>query len=172
MKIANIITAAASTVLLAAGIALAATPAHAAANGPLITERYDISWEGNGNVLTSCSASGDVVEFISVTQTGCWNDFWDYQIETGSYYYMHPSGYDSLCMTASTTDYGVIKIESCVGASQQFWLNPHNSAGYYQLENDYWGTYLDDPFETKNADATLGSDLGYGLNGQTFEQGA
>jgi hypothetical protein len=81
-------------------------------------------------------------------------------------------------MTASTTQYGVIKIENCVGASQQYWWNPHNSSGYYQLFNGYYvaGAFLKDPSSTAGGatrvPATLTKSCNYGYNGCTFSEPA
>lgn len=147
-----------------------------ATSGPAsaLTTRQDISFEGGGGYLESLSTVGNQVEFGG-TGHG-FNAVWDYQAEgsaggDGTYYYLHPHGYDSLCMTASTTQLGVIKIETCVAASQQYWWNPHNSSGYYQLFSAYYGWFLDDPSGTTRSYATLTRSCVYGYNGCTFDQG-
>lgn len=148
-----------TAILLGAGISI---PAQA------LTQRSIISYEGSGNWLESSSGvSGQTVNFVA-TPTG--EILWDFQIETGSYYYLHPNNNINNCMTASTTQYGVIKIEACVGAANQLWADPHNGSGYYMLNNDYWGSTLDDPGCSDCTDAaTLGSG-NYGNNGVTMKQ--
>ena len=167
MKIANIIMAAASTALLAGGVALAATPAHASADKPLITERYDEAYEGENGYLASGNASGDTVYY---SESGSYNLNVDYQLESGSYgYWIHPAGHDSLCDTASTTQKGVIKVEACVTPTvyQQIWQNTA-SGGYYQNFSVYWGEYLNDPNNgTGTYAAGLSGPDGYGINGET-----
>ena len=71
-------------------------------------------------------------------------------------------------MTASTTSFGVIKIETCVAVSQQYWWNPNNSAGYYHLFNAYWGAFFTDQLGGGNAHLTFS--CYYGNNGCTFIQ--
>jgi hypothetical protein len=137
---------------------------------PLITQRADISFKGSGNYLASCGVSGDNVYFIA-SPGGCFYILWNYQAE-GSWYYLHPSDNNGLCLTASTTQYGVLKIEGCVGASNQFWKNP-NSGGYYQDYSDYYGnTYILDPASGggHTDPASLGNPYGFGNNGETFQQ--
>lgn len=169
MKLRTRIAAVLGVLALVAGLGVATSvPASA------LTTRGDISFEGHGDWLESCNAVGDGVSF-GVGQVGCENIDWDYQAEgsaggDGTYYYVHPHGYDSRCMTASTTQFGVIKIENCVGVSQQYWWNPHNSAGFYQLFNAYWGAFLLDPSPngTTPTYATLTTSCHYGNNGCTF----
>ena len=169
MKLRSRITAVVGGLALAAGLAVAtAVPASA------ITTKSDISYEGNsGRYLEVCGSvkSGANVEFG--TGVGCMitDSAWDYQLEGGSgtskYYYVHPYSYDSLCMTASTTQFGVIKIENCVSADQQYWFNPNNSQSYYHLYNDYWGAYLYDPGDYNIG---LSFSCSYGDNSCTFAE--
>src|SRR5690348_1455784 len=110
MKLRTRIAAVLGTLALVAGLGVATSvPASA------ITVRQDVSFEGNGLYLESTSAIGDQVGFgdpghgLILT--------WDYQAEgsaggDGTYYYLHPHGYDNLCMTASTSQRGVIRIET------------------------------------------------------------
>jgi len=171
MKLRTRIAALLGGLALVAGLGVAISgPASA------LTTRQDISFEGGGWYLESLPKVGAQVAFSysNVNDTS-----WDYQAEgsaggDGTYYYVHPHGYDNLCMTASTTVPlpGVIKIETCVAAQQQYWWNPHNSSGYYQLFNAFWGAFLNDPSRTLTAFATLTYSCNYGQNGCTFSEPA
>jgi hypothetical protein len=135
------------------------------------TQRADISFEGQGDYLGSGGAVGGTVVFTPSTNQ--YYILWNYQIEGSaegeSYYYLHPQNNNNLCMTASTTQYGVIKIENCVGASNQHWWNP-NSGGYYQIQSVYeGGASVTDTRKGQTSNATLGTS-GWGVNGNTFDQ--
>jgi hypothetical protein len=174
MKLRTRIAAVLGTLALVAGLGVATSgPASA------LTTRSDLSFEGDGGYLESGSTVGGDVEF-GPSGRGFITS-WDYQAEgsaggDGTYYYLHPHGYDNLCVTASTTQYGVIKIETCVAASQQYWWNPHNSSGYYELFNGYYaaGAFLKDPSKTSGGTtripATLTKSCTYGYNGCTFSE--
>jgi len=167
MKLRTRIAAVLGVLALAAGLGVATSgPASA------LTIVLDNSFEGAGNFLSACPAVGSNVIF---GDGGCNDDVWQFQAEgraggDGTYYYVHPANYLGRCMTASTTQFGVIKIENCVGVSQQYWWNPHNSAGFYQLFNAYWGAFLLDPSPsgTTPTYATLTTSCHYGNNGCTF----
>jgi hypothetical protein len=168
MKLRSRINAILGGLILTAGLGVAtAIPASA------ITTRIDISYEGDGSFLAVCGrvASGDNVGFVANADCMSTDNEWDYQLEGGSgtakYYYVHPNGYDSLCMTASTTQFGVIKIENCVSADQQYWFNPNNSQSYYHLYSDYWGAYLYDPGDYNIG---LSFSCSYGDNSCTFAE--
>jgi len=169
MKLRTRIAAVLGVLALVAGLAVATSvPASA------LTTRQDVSFEGNGGYLESTNVVGAFVQFGRPDLHG-YNTSWDYQAEgsaggDGTYYYLHPHGYDNLCITASTSQRGVIKIEVCVGVSWQYWWNPHNSSGYYQLFNGLYGEFLNDPNETNLANANLTSSCYYGNNGCTFYQ--
>jgi hypothetical protein len=164
MKLRTRIAAVLSVLALIAGFGVATSvPASA------LTLARDTSFEGIGNPLSACPAVGSTVIF---GQGGCTDVWWQYQAEgraggDGTYYYIHPENHLGQCMTASTTQFGVIKIENCVGKSQQYWWNPHNSQGYYQLFNAYWGAFVDD---ARIGNATLIYSCSYGQNGCTFNQ--
>jgi hypothetical protein len=166
MKLRTRIAAVLSGLTLVAGLGVAtAGPASA------LTTRQDISFEGGGFYLGALPEVGAQVAWWDSSAS------WDYQAEgsaggDGTFYYLHPHGYDSLCMTASTTQFGVIKIETCVAAQQQYWWNPHNSSGYYQLYNAFWGAFLNDPSETEADFANLTFSCYYGYNGCTFSEPA
>lgn len=175
MKIANIITAAASTALL--GIALAAAPAHAASPSPatvrpLLTELVDISYEGGGDYMDSCGVGGDIVYFQWVP-TGCNYVEWDAQIQSNGDYYWHPHGEDSLCLTVDTSNGTELKIEGCVAATNQYFSNPDSSV-YYNLISIWNNANVDDPgaIEAPSSQATLvkGHIDTYGSNGWTMRQ--
>lgn len=169
MKLKRRMAAVLSVLALVAGLTVAAAvPASA------ITVRQDVSFEGYGLYLESTSAIGDQVGFggsghgLILT--------WDYQAEgsaggDGTYYYLHPHGYDNLCITASTSQHGVMRIETCVGVDQQWWWNPHNSSGYYQLYNALYLEFLIDPDQPAPDYANLTYSCYYGDNGCTFQQG-
>jgi hypothetical protein len=164
MNLRTRIAAVLSVLALAAGLTVAAAvPASA------LTERQ-ISDEEYGLSLESCSALYDTVYFGD--GGGCYNIWWDFQAEgsaggDGTYYYLHPHGYDSLCMTASTTDWGLIKIEACDGVSQQYWWDPNDGQGDYEIYNAYWGAFLADPV---GGEAGLSSYCDYETYDCTFLQ--
>jgi hypothetical protein len=169
MKLRTRIAAVLGGLVLAAGLGVATSgPASA------LTTRQDISYEGGGFYLESLPKVGAQVAFSDANDTS-----WDYQAEgsaggDGTFYYLHPHGYESLCMTASTAPgtFGIIKIETCVAAQQQYWWNPHNSSGYYQLFNAFWSAFLDDPNGTSPVFATLTRSCNFGNNGCTFSEPA
>jgi hypothetical protein len=135
-----------------------------------ITTREDISYDNQGQYLATCTtpAAGVTVVFFTGGPCPSGDEAWDYQLEGAPqgdrYYYVHPHGYDNLCMTASTTQFGVIKIENCVSADQQYWFNPdyYNGTLYeYHLYNDYWGAYL---YQTDDLTTGLTFNCSYGVN--------
>jgi hypothetical protein len=136
-----------------------------------ITTVTDVNFAGYGDELAVCDsvAAGGNVGFAH--DQFCLADLeWDYQLKggagTGKYYYIHPHGDDSLCMTASTTQFGVIKLENCVSADQQFWIND-NSGGEYHIENNYWGSYI---YETGSQTLGMTFNCSYGRNSCSFSQ--
>ncbi len=171
MKLRTRIAAFLGVLALVAGLGVATSvPASA------LTLRQDVSFEGGGGYLESTSTVGDQVQFGGSGHG--YNLSWDYQAEgsaggDGTYYYLHPHGYDSLCMTASTTTFGVIKIENCVGMPQQYWWNPHNSSGYYQLYNAYYrSAFVNDRSGTTRVYANMVTTCVFDDNGCTFYQAA
>jgi hypothetical protein len=145
-----------------------------AAPPPPLTQVTDISYAGGGHYLSACAAVGNLVYFEN--PGGCTSNIWYAQLEGttgGKYYYWHPLGNLNYCMTASTTQFGVIKIENCVGAQNQFWWNPNNGYGLYHLTNYYWDQYLNDPTGGNGAAAGLtltSQGCAYAGNGCTMEQ--
>jgi hypothetical protein len=158
--------------LLAVLAMIAGTGIVAAAPAFALTERFDASWEGAGNYLASCGAQFDTVYFIKTSQGGCYNVNWNYQLYELGAYFIHPANNNNLCLTDSTTQFGVEKIEECGDNDNQVYYNPHNSAGYYLIQSLYYDANLCDsngPGQT--GPAGLGSDS-YGYNGCTMGQGA
>ncbi len=168
MKIANIRR---MTITISAFIAVACMALLPVGQAFALTNVSDWAYEANGEPLSWCSDSaGTTINF----GLNC-NTAWQAQYELTDpasgykYYYWHPYGDTSLCLTASTTQKGILKLESCVGAYQQLWYNP-NSGGYYHLYNGYYLEYLYEAGGTLGTGTNFTTDGTYGDNGQTFYQ--
>ena len=142
-------------VLAALAAALTALPlvllagAASAAPPPPLTNRYIVSDEGAANCLdvfenphtgNQIGVSGACTN----TNGGYWSE-WSFQIESGGLYYIHPFFDDSVCLTLSTTQNGVSKTETCVGAANQLFTDASEGNGNYVIYNADLNTYLNDP---------------------------
>lgn len=160
-----------ASVLLAAGLSFMFVTSASA-----LTTRGEVSYEGGGNDLVSTGALYSDVEFQYIPASG-WSGSWDYQAlgtSGGStYYYIHPHGHDSYCLTVNTSNYANSKIETCDDVWNQFFHNPNDTHGDYRVYSAGGGVYLNDPGNPGTTHwAGFSNDEGYGYNGQTFYEPA
>jgi hypothetical protein len=138
-----------------------------------LTDVEDYAYEGNGQCLSYTSqAAGTTVHFISGGSNDCaWQAELKETISGANYYYWHPFGNTGICLTASTTSKGVLKLEACDGlVDQQMWYNPH-SGTYYHLESQYYNNEcLYEPGGMTGSGTGFTTSCSYGDNGETFEQ--
>jgi len=139
---------------------------------PLITQREDISDQGLGNYLASCGTIGNQVEFIG-SPGACFIVQWNYQIQSNGQYYLHPSNNNNYCLTIDTSNDLYLKIETCVGKWNQYFTNPNDGQGDYQIHNTTLNENVEDtgiPGESTWAEMWPPED--YGGNGQTMYEPA
>jgi hypothetical protein len=144
-------------------VALSGLPAHA------LTTWADSPYEGSGALyLSACPQPGDQVAFYIILL--------DFQA-VGTYqghsdYYIHPAGHDNICITASTTQFGVIKSENCVGSqyTQQDWTNYECGLTLYWDNSVYWGATINDKNKLNGQTANLTAASSCAANGYTMQQ--
>ncbi len=138
-----------------------------------LTQVSDWAYEDYGLPLSYCSGmSGTTVLFGD----SC-NFTWQAElalttVQGSKYYYWHPYDDTTTCLTASTSQKGVLKLETCDGpsTSQQLWYNP-NSGGNYHLESDWYDDEcLYEAGGMQGTGTNFTTDCTYGENGQTFTQ--
>ena len=138
---------------LAGSIGLA-SPAHAGPPPPS-TPVTDISFEGGGHDMVACDVIGDVVRFEN--PTSCLDNHWVVTARGnsgGTYYSVCTLANANLCMTASTSKFGWVGIETWVNADNQWWWNPTGGYGEYHWTNWLFLQYLLDPSGVNGAQAT------------------
>jgi hypothetical protein len=157
-----------AAILAAATIALTALPAHA------ITTVSDSPYNGSGGLYLSMSTVLGQQPAFYLRYTGNYRTTLDYQAEGNlggtSYYYIHPVGDDGVCMTASTTQPGIIRSENCVKATNQYWFNFKEPSGRYEDSNLYTGGEINDPNHNNGAIADFVYGCADGSNGCDFQQ--
>jgi hypothetical protein len=167
LSIVNRITAAMSALTLVGVVALAS-----GGQAFALTDVEDYAYEGNGQCLSwSSQAAGTTVHFISGGSNDCaWQAELKETISGDNYYYWHPFGNTGICLTASTTSKGVLKLEGCDGlVDQQMWYNPHSGSNYH-LESQYYNNECLYESGGMTGSGTGFTSCSYGNNGETFEQ--
>ncbi len=137
-----------------------------------LTTVSDWAYEANGEPLSWCSDSAGTTINFGLSCNVAWQAQYELSDTNGfKYYYWHPYGDTSLCLTASTTQKGVLKLEGCDNdVSQQLWYNP-NSSGNYHLESFYYNDEcLYEAGGKLGTGTNFTTDCTYGDNGQTFQQ--
>jgi hypothetical protein len=189
LKFARITALAGSIALAGAVMAAPALAANASVSSPTsITHmvkpdiplagalRYDQSFLGIGNDLSSGGHDGDTVIFSA---SGGGDLVWQYDAKGknigGTYFEIHPSDNSSLCVTASTTGGKTIVLVTCVGSEpgNQLWWNPSavtTGGTAYHDENLYNEEFLQDPSVSGGGSARFTASGTYGYNGQSFYQ--
>lgn len=139
---------------------------------PRITTTSDRGFGGDSGWISYNYTDGSNVHFASSGDLNL-----DFQIKNSGSYWVHPAGYDTICMTESTTQSDVVKWESCVGSivTQQEWLNPEdvNHAYWRELVSLRNGQTIIDPADSQNTyNAGLcGNTCGtWGNNSNTLDQ--
>jgi len=149
-------------------IALTATPAFA------VTTVADTPYNGSGGLWLSLSTGLGQDAAFYTHYTGEYRTALDYKyngVTIGGQreYTISPTGDDSVCMTASTTQHGVIKSEPCQGVSQQYWLNITTGGSIYQDVSVYYlgspPNTVNDPNHNNGATADMVTSCGGGSNG-------
>jgi hypothetical protein len=143
-----------------------------------ITTVADSPFAGNSPViyLSVSAAVGQNVMFYS-HDTGQYVTELDYQAEGNnygiSYYYIHPAGHDSICLTANTNVFGNMKAENCVHATNQYWYNVVcNPFGiYYDQSLYYAGDQIYALAHSNGSGAGLTGNGSCGSSGWDFLQG-
>ena len=146
--IRNKIAAAFGVVALSAGLGLVAAPAHAGPPPPL-SPRFIVSEDGAGQIMDTCVVplTGNTINF-GANPSGCYTDDMVFDLKSGGQYEIHPNGNTQICVTFSTTQYGVIKAEYCVGsggASNQLFLDETVGGGDYGIYNIAQNEFINDP---------------------------